>query len=613
MTKKTSKWNLEKPIYKHTIERIGINKALRYLCNPYVVTIALIALGAALRVWPLNDPELRVPWLTFYPTVMVAALFGGFFAGLLGVCLSCLIILFLWPVFSAQPFIQGYAGWLSTGVFLFNCTLISWVAEAMRRAQKRAKEAKEQAEAANRAKSVFLSNMSHELRTPLNAILGFTGIMRNSPGTTKEQIKSLDIVSRSGEHLLGLINNILDISKIESGRIVLEESDVDLHRIIQEVISLLSVRAKEKGLHLNMEQSEDFPRFVTIDAGKLRQVLINIIGNAIKFTESGGVILRASIAKKKTPHRIRVRFEIEDTGTGIRAEDKERVFRPFRQLGERPTIEPGTGLGLTISKQDVELMGGQIGFTSEYGKGSLFYFEIPVILAVAPPTEEELRSNLPEALAEGQPRYRLLIVEDQPENCLLLHKLLEPFGFELREAEDGQEAVTLFEQWHPHLIWMDIRMPVMDGLEATRRIKSNASGIDTKIVALTAHALEEERLEILAAGCDHFIRKPYSDAEIFDTLVKQLGVKFLYGDEKVEIPHKTNELEIAEMENIPAVLIQELRRSAELLNARLCLGTIDKIRDISPNVGETLRRMVEDLQYQELLVLLDNLVKKEDT
>ncbi|MES9991727.1 MAG: ATP-binding protein [Candidatus Thiodiazotropha sp.] len=465
--------------------------------------------------------------------------------------------------------------------------------------------AKDQAEAANKAKSVFLANMSHELRTPLNAVLGFSQVMRNSPDVTPSQTENLNIITRSGEHLLNLINNVLDISKIESGRVELEESHVYLYRLLEEIKSLMYVRAHGKDLVLTLEQSPDLPGHINADASKLRQVLINLVGNAIKYTPSGAVAMRAMVTEKQNSIPMRLRFEIEDTGPGMKEEDRERIFSPFEQLDNRETFETGTGLGLSIAKQYVELMGGMIGVDSEWGKGSIFYFEIPVEVVTAVASTVEPQHGRVLGLAEGERTRRLLIVEDQPENRLLLHKLLAPLGFELQEAVNGQQAVDLSKQWHPHLIFMDIRMPLMDGLEATRRIKAMDIGIQTKIVALTAHALEEERRDILAAGCDDFIRKPYKDNEIFDTLTKHLNVRFDYEGEASAVVDAKIPLTAAAVAELPDKLRNDLKQALLRLDTDEINKAIVAIRAHDTDTANALDAVAKDLQYGRILHLIE--------
>jgi PAS domain S-box-containing protein len=469
--------------------------------------------------------------------------------------------------------------------------------------------AKEQAEFANKAKSTFLANMSHELRTPLNSILGFARLTKESPEVTAEQRKNLDIITLSGGHLLNLINNVLDISKIESGRMTLETAPTDLYQLIQEMKSLLYVNAEERGLYFFVEQSPELPRRIETDGGKLRQVLINLIGNAIKYTMQGGIVMRVMIAEE-TDERVRLRFEIEDTGPGISEVDRKRIFKPFIQLKGQGIVETGTGLGLAISRQYVELMGGRIDVTGEKGKGSLFFFEIPVKEL---PMEE--RAIAPErgrviGMEGGQPRYRLLIAEDQLENRILLHKILDQLEVDIKEGANGKEALEIFKQWDPDLIFMDIRMPVMDGLEATHRIKSTDAGAHTKIIAITAQALEDDRMRIMKAGCDDFIRKPYRDAEIFDILSRHLGLRFVY-EEKPIIPQKEPEIELRpeNLALLPSDLIKKLHFAVIGLNPERIQELTNQIMDRDPAVGGALQKLVSRFDFDRLLQLLDEYAK----
>lgn len=580
-----------------------ISKVFFTVIRPYFLAILIIIFAAALRIWPLQLLGGRTVWVTFYPAVMVVALIGGIIPGLLASLLSCCIVLFLWPIFVSKPFINDFGDWLSLAIFMITCTGISIISEAMRRLQKRTKLAKEQAEQANKAKSIFLSNMSHELRTPLNAILGFSRIMANDPNATPSQKDYTGIIIRSGEHLINLINNVLDIAKIESGKIQLEEKPTNIKQLLVELQSILFVKANEKNLTFKLEIANDFIVAGNIDGAKLRQVLINLIGNAIKFTSTGGIIIRAYNKAEATDGKTMLSFEVEDTGVGILEADQHRIFQSYVQLPNQPEYEKGTGLGLAICKQNVELMGGTICVKSEVGKGSVFHFEIPV-LAIHDAVLTAKISHRVIGVKPGQERKTILIVEDQLENRLLLIKTLEPIDFKIVCKYNGLEAVEYCEQNTPDLIFMDMRMPVMDGMEATRVLRSKDKTRNIKIVALTAHALDDERKEMIDAGCDDFIRKPFHENEIFEAIGKLLNVKFLYENNMPEKEITIGNLDEA-VEQIPEKDRLALTNAAIMLNTNECKKIIENIKELTPLAVHSLLMLLENYEYQKLIDLME--------
>ena len=405
------------------------------------------------------------------------------------------------------------------------------------RAQSRLFElAKDAADAANLAKSDFLASMSHELRTPLNSILGFTQIMSRDTALPGSHQQHLGIISRAGEHLLDLIGDVLDMSKIESGRTTLNPTNCDLYRLLDNLHEMLQLKAVTKGLQLFFECEENVPQYARIDAGKLRQVLINLLGNAIKFTETGCVTLRVrgvddSPSNSQTPTSGRLYFEVEDTGAGIAPDEIGRLFTPFGQTETGRNSGTGTGLGLAIAQNFVRLMGGEIRATSTVGQGTKFTFDMAV--ESVPPsvvsTPPQMRRAI--ALAPDLPQYRILVADDRPEARLVLVELLTSLGFVVREAQNGREAVELHSSYKPHLIIMDMQMPVMDGYEATQRIKDRSQEPATAIVALTASSFDDDRQAILAAGCDDCLNKPFREGVLLETIARHLGVRYLYEEE----------------------------------------------------------------------------------
>ncbi len=461
--------------------------------------------------------------------------------------------------------------------------------------------ARDAAQAANLAKSVFLSNMSHEIRTPLNAVLGFSQLMHNNRQATAEQKEYLDIITRSGKHLLNLINDVLDMAKIEAGRVQLENVPFDLGGLVQDVSDMMTQRALSKGLEMLIDQSPLFPRYIVGDEARLRQILINLLGNAIKYTQQGGVTLRLDTKQNKPSHLI---IEVEDSGIGIIPEEQRHIFEPFVQLAGHG-INKGTGLGLTITQQFVQMMGGSISLESEPGKGSLFRVELPLQQVSAADIGKQklnIKGDVT-GLAAGQPEYRILIVEDQRDNQLLLTRLLESVGFKVKLAENGEQGIQLFQSWKPHFIWMDRRMPVMDGIQATRRIRELPGGKEVKIVAVTASAFAEQRSEMLDAGMDDYVRKPYRASEIYGCLAKQLGVKYLYQSEPE--PQQMVEILTAKMvEDLPQTLRGELIEALESLDMGRIETAIQQLARHDQALHKRLSQLAGNFEYQLILDVL---------
>ncbi len=457
---------------------------------------------------------------------------------------------------------------------------------------------------ANRAKSVFLANMSHEIRTPMNAILGFSQLMLRDQELTPRQCQYLGTINRSGEHLLALINDILEMSKIEAGRTTLNPTTFDLPVLLKDLEMMFRVRTDEKKLSFAVEMIDDVPRYIVTDINKLRQVFINVLGNAVKFTEQGGIGLRL-YADRKDASSPFLRIEIEDTGPGISPEDQDKLFRHFEQTKTGQQAGTGTGLGLAISREFTRLMGGDITLNSQVGKGSVFIIHLPLKEGDAQAVLAKDTHRHVLKLQSGQRTCRVLIADDIEDNRQLLAQLLAPVGFEIRLATNGAEAVHEFQEWRPHLILMDFRMPVMDGHEAIRRIRAMDGGQEPKIIAVTASAMDENRQDLMAIGADDFISKPFREIELFHKIHAHVGVEYDYAeDPAVAIQEEATELTPQALAGWPPDLIDAMREAVITADLDQLLAKIQEVETREPSIARGLRRLAESFQYQKLLDLL---------
>lgn len=496
------------------------------------------------------------------------------------------------------------------------------------RTEEKLRVAQQEAEAANQAKSMFLSRMSHELRTPLNAILGFVQVLERDTGLNQKQHERLGIIKRSGNHLLELINNVLEISKIEAGRETLHEHAFDLHACLSGVEELFQIRAQQRGLYLRFDRTASVPKHVYGDEGKLRQVLMNLISNAIKFTDHGEITVRIRVANEQTPASpptdgtapptVVLMFEVQDTGQGIAQDELPVVFESFGQSQSGRQSQEGTGLGLPISRAFVHMMGGDIQVQSTPGAGTTFLFDVHLTRVDATDVADSTPTRRVIGLVADQQTYRILVVDDRWENRSALLELLESVGFVVREANNGQEALDVWEAWEPDCVWMDMHMPVMDGYEATRRMKATPRGQRTPVIALTASAFEHERPTMLAAGCDAIITKPFSDDVIFQTMANHMGVRFVYeGTDDVSVSASSpsrdqqrtdaavNPLSVEVLAQLPADVLADLEQVSRTLNIGKASGVIERVRLLNSALADALADTVKGYRFDIILSMLE--------
>jgi len=480
-------------------------------------------------------------------------------------------------------------------------------------------DAKQAADSANRAKSTFLAHMSHEIRTPINAIMGFSQLMQRDDTLAPQQRQHLDVINRSGEHLLALITDVLEMSKIEAGRTTLNPTTFNLRCLLEDLDLMFRMRCDAKRLTFAVEGFGQVPQYVEADEGKLRQILINLLGNAVKFTETGGIVLRVRTAPEEAGG-IRLEAEVADTGPGIPEDEQKALFKPFQQTLNGRLMRSGTGLGLAICKEFVTLMGGDIVLDSRPGRGSIFKFHILAgegELGAGEMSKQDSRRV--KRLRPGQPAPRVLVADDEELSRSFLSKLLGEVGFETKCVVNGKETVEELEAWRPHLILMDTRMPVMDGCEAARRIRANGGGAEVKIIGVSAGAFAEDRREALAAGADDFLTKPFREVALFDKIKKLLGVEYEFEDGADGAGSAggagaaaggRSTVTAKAVAALPAGFLKSMREAVIQADYDKIMGLIDGIARRRAPLAEGLRGLVERFEYNTLLGLLPEERKK---
>ncbi|MFZ1985206.1 MAG: response regulator, partial [Desulfatitalea sp.] len=486
---------------------------------------------------------------------------------------------------------------------------------ALKEAIIRAEELAQKAEAANRSKSIFLANMSHEIRTPLNAILGYCQLLQQDKTLGSEHRIQVRTINRSGDHLLELINGILEMSKIEAGHVQILKKPMDVSQLLDDIQAIFQLACQKKNIYLKIESIADLPVQIFADHGKVRQILINLISNAVKFTNQGGVTLSAA-AQPAGEHQWALTFEVGDTGSGVAPEDHDRLFEAFEQTATGQQMPGGTGLGLPISQAYAQAMGGGLILVrSDLGQGSLFRFTFSAEEDTEP---RGLRSDSAGAgkvirLAPIPINFRVLVVEDDINSRRLLRQLLRNAGFEVNDAESGEAALENFEAFAPQLVLLDIRLPGIDGYETARRLRCLAGGAETKIIIVTASGVSSDRIRqrMAAAGIDGYIPKPYKTAELLEEIKVQCKVTYLYQEIDDDGPHTGYCPSALEIQQLPHSLQNGLKHVVEMGDMVAFARLNQEVAAINEALSIHLGDLAQCFDYSALLELLTTPQSKE--
>jgi len=516
-------------------------------------------------------------------------------------------------------------------IILFSNRRLAQEIKQRRRAELELAKTRDAAEAANRAKSIFLANMSHELRTPLNAILGTGQILSRDADFAEKYEENLGLLASSGKYLLSLVNDVLEISRIEAGRVTLTRSVFNLKNTLMTSVQMIRLRAKEKNLEFDVNFDPGLPENIRTDKAKLHQILNNLLDNAIKYTKTGGISFRVQVLSRldnceirdhshQPPGRmadktssINIRFTVEDTGIGISQEIQQHVFEHFVQASTAENSIKGVGLGLTICRQYASLMGGNISVESQPRKGATFTVELPVESVDESLDLSEGSKRRVIGLETDQPMFNILIVEDDDNSRIVLKQLLEQVGFSVLEAKNGRQAVEMHTRYQPDLIWMDIRLPMMDGLEATRQIRAftthnpQPAARNPVIIALTASVFEADREKVLEAGCDDFVRKPFHEDEIFDKMARYLDVRYIY--EKREPQDKTRtaagRINLSDLAGLTTDWVDRCLEAARKGKSAQLFDLLKEIQDDHVSVADAISELVRNYRYSEIVALME--------
>lgn len=483
------------------------------------------------------------------------------------------------------------------------------------------KDEKLKAEAANRSKSIFFANMSHELRTPLNAILGFSQLLRQEPNMTSSQISQLEIIAKSGEHLLNIINDVLDMAKIESGKVTLHEHACNLHQLVTEVYHMFALQASEKNIEYVLDLPPDIPTFIRSDGGKIRQILINLIGNAMKFTKTGKISIQVRTHPDLVPSALNgnnpdnlvspfLIIQVKDTGIGIQSEEINTIFVPFEQTADGKLVFEGTGLGLPISRKYAELLGGTLFVASQgvKGEGSTFVLKIPLILESEENVPLSTDNNQVRAAPADQKEYRILIVDSKDENRELLAAFHKNLGLSTRQACSEEDAIDCIKTWYPHLIWMDVLIPGLKGAETMKTIQIMAGDTKPIVIAVTASTSDDTCRDCLEQGFDGLLFKPYSKEDVASLLLKHLQVNF-QRDNQYNFESKTDSGdsdEIPDFSHLDPDICSRLLMSAKLGNITQIHQCMIELHRQDPIAAELIKKHADAFDFARIIALFQD-------